>query len=157
MHVINVFQNLLILKPIFYMEVYITSGRKDANRKNESVTDLVLPGVLWSMCALPEVLTPFIFRSLMASGESKNWKTPTEDPASTSACPTEEPPRRWNFNKGKSCPVPCHWKSGFIWTLLWLWGKSSYAIIYKPRILCSKLSCSVNLLTKPRRGEMMMY
>lgn len=60
------------------------------------------------MYALLEVLTPFVFRSFMASGEGKNWKTPTEDPASTSACPTEEPPRRWNSNKGTNHTVPCH-------------------------------------------------
>lgn len=60
------------------------------------------------MYAVLEVLTPFVFRSFMASGEGKNWKTPTEDPASTSARPTEEPPRRWNSNKGMNHTMPCH-------------------------------------------------
>ena len=36
----------------------------------------------------------------MASGKGKNRKAPTEDSVSTSACIAEEPPRRWNLNKG---------------------------------------------------------
>lgn len=43
-----------------------------------------------------------MFRSLMAAGKGKNWKTATENSASSSTRPTEESPRRWDTNKGES-------------------------------------------------------
>lgn len=40
-----------------------------------------------------------VSRSLVAAGKGKNWKTATENSASSSTCPTEESPRGWNTNK----------------------------------------------------------
>lgn len=42
----------------------------------------------------------------MAAGKGKNRKAATENSASSSTCPTEESPRRWNTNKGESQRFP---------------------------------------------------